>query len=363
MVCVVPKSSLPSWLRAKALFEFVQVPTTNALSDVAPSPVPPSDGGGSHWVVDAWGGMTVRQASADLLINGGGHTNYAGNEIYAITLTQDSPAYRRAWGPTPTGSVNTTSDYYDDGNPAAQHTYYFLQYDAAADRLMRMVGGTYTVGGLHTPISSWNWGAANWNASGTHPNVAGSNFDTGGCCMDPVTGNIYLWDGTWSRTWRKATNDWDFDQFATKANRTYNAMAFDPARGCAWSIGSNANTSSGQVQKWNIAANTYLDISVTGDAAVAATTAAALGIARDPDTGNIYLYADSGVVYKFDPAALTITTVTMSGSTPASDASYGNSQGTFGKFHYVASLKAIVLKPSWTSPLFAFRVELTHGNP
>ena len=62
----------------------VDVPVTNTLSDVSPSPVPP---GSRHAIVTAWTGGCVDQDRGELILAAnGGHTDYAGNEVYACQL-------------------------------------------------------------------------------------------------------------------------------------------------------------------------------------------------------------------------------------------------------------------------------------
>ncbi|NOZ52939.1 MAG: hypothetical protein GXP08_07315 [Gammaproteobacteria bacterium] len=62
-----------------------------------------------------------------LLIWGGGHHDYYGNEIYAFNLTDFS--WDRVTNPSPvTKSADICTDVLSDGNPNSRHTYYNLAY-------------------------------------------------------------------------------------------------------------------------------------------------------------------------------------------------------------------------------------------
>lgn len=90
--------------------------TTATPSSVTPSPVPPGDPTG---VTRTWSGGCLDTTNDMFIIWGGGHTDYAGNEVYALPfntlnwtlLTQPSVS-----------DLNNTG-VYADGRPASKHSY------------------------------------------------------------------------------------------------------------------------------------------------------------------------------------------------------------------------------------------------
>jgi len=95
-----------------------------------------------HNVVDAWGGAIADTARNRLILWGGGHNDYYGNEIYAldlnelkmVRLTDPSPIN----GPAPYAPKCVTTLL--DGKPNARHAYSGLAYVADMDRLYAFSG-------------------------------------------------------------------------------------------------------------------------------------------------------------------------------------------------------------------------------
>lgn len=345
--------SLPSYLSSAAINQWVQVPNGNiSAAGVAPSPSP--GGSGVSGVTDAWGCATVRQSSGHLILNGGGHGDYYGNENYALDLMSESPAWSRVWGPTPNGSMDTTAGvyYHPDGNPKSDHTYYNLWYDTVNDRLMRVFTGDPPNANNSRDVNSWTWGAANWNPEGTHPDCPYGTYD-GGKCQNYATGDLYFWGNTNNAIWTRSTNTWTTANGNNTLSALNNATAYDPVRGCVWCV-AGTGLSSGQVFKWTLP-NTFTSVSVTGGSS-GITTSVSAGAFYCPDTDKVYIYTGAGALYVFDPAALTINQVSTTGTAPSSNSTYGNNTGTLGKLCYVSLFKGLALKPAWNSPTFAMRL-------
>ena len=79
------------------------------LTDVAPSPAV-IQGIGQRGIITAYNGATVLQSRGEYLkIADGGHTDYYGNEIYALNLRTATPGWQRIWGPTPNAQILTSN--------------------------------------------------------------------------------------------------------------------------------------------------------------------------------------------------------------------------------------------------------------
>ena len=72
------------------------------LRPYIPSPVPWGDAGPSS-IMLAWSGGTLDTKRNRLLVWGGGHGDYAGNELYAFDL--NNLQWSRIWGPTPNSII------------------------------------------------------------------------------------------------------------------------------------------------------------------------------------------------------------------------------------------------------------------
>ena len=114
-----------------AVGEWWKVPRVgnSRLADVYPSPNP---GGNQAAIMDAWNGACVDTLRKNLLVWGGGHADYSGNELYAFDLVNF--VWRRKTFPsTPDADDGET---YADGSPTIGHTYSCLVYLPDLDKML-----------------------------------------------------------------------------------------------------------------------------------------------------------------------------------------------------------------------------------
>ena len=99
------------------------------LLDVTPSPVPPGVTGVAS-IMDAWSGGAYDTQRDRLIVWGGGHTDYSGNELYVFDI--ETLTWTRLTDPT--YDVGGGAPYYNDGSPRSRHSYDYLQYLPTIDR-------------------------------------------------------------------------------------------------------------------------------------------------------------------------------------------------------------------------------------
>ena len=92
-VTVTPPAQSP--LDSLQAGQWYEAPNSK-LSSVYPSPLPPGD---PIDIMLAWNGGAFDTARNNLIIWGGGHGNYGGNEIYTFNI--GTLAWARPWGPSP----------------------------------------------------------------------------------------------------------------------------------------------------------------------------------------------------------------------------------------------------------------------
>lgn len=141
------------------------------LSDVVPSPLPP--GNGQNSIIKAWNAAVSLQSRGEYLkVAEGGHGDYYGNEIYALRLKDETPGWKRIWGPTPNAQITTTSIAYNDpavrygdGAPKTAHGWHYRQATetASGDRLWTLMtnaggGGQWTTDCWSIPRASLDTG-------------------------------------------------------------------------------------------------------------------------------------------------------------------------------------------------------------
>ncbi len=76
---------------------------------------------GAGAIMNAWNGGTLDTISSQLLIWGGGHGDYWGNEVYSFSL--NTLKWTRVTDPSDPSTWSGTTGVMPDGKPAAPHTY------------------------------------------------------------------------------------------------------------------------------------------------------------------------------------------------------------------------------------------------
>lgn len=135
----ISASTRPAWVTAAPLLTWTDVPG----SVVAPSGFPTAYGQPYGPMAYSGGVMCGTKL---LLVAGGGHADYFGNEVYAIDLSAASPAWSQLIGPSALDDINPGHHYNNDGRPVSQHTYSHLVYSAAANKVFFPRAGTYFTG-------------------------------------------------------------------------------------------------------------------------------------------------------------------------------------------------------------------------
>ncbi|MBI3900081.1 MAG: hypothetical protein HY308_17570 [Gammaproteobacteria bacterium] len=125
-----------------------EVPNSK-MTDVC---VSPALWGNCIYVTDAWGGGAFDPIHRKMLIFGGGHADYLGNEVYSFDLRTGK--WERLTDPSPvkdpvTGAIvaSAGTDPLPDGNPVSRHTYDQLAYITHVNRFLSQGGATAPNGG------------------------------------------------------------------------------------------------------------------------------------------------------------------------------------------------------------------------
>jgi len=335
--------------------EWFQIPNT-AISNADPATVPPGNTGPQSKVV-AWTSFVVDTRNSKVYsVAGGGHNDYAGNEVDELTLEVDTPGpWTQRLAPTPAGQLTNCQSYYGDGRPAARHSYYGVTLDTANDRIMLFGGAEWCVnGGFHSAISSYNIGANTYNGSGTHPGSVGSlGSGVAAYAVDPLTGNVYgAKDFVFAR-WNRSTNTFTTlspSGSPAAGNETMSAM--DTTRGRILFVG--GQTPGGDHHIYTIAQNTFTAISLNGANAgnVAAADGAAMVYVDVLDRFLVRLGGVGGTVYQINPTTWEVTTYPTTGgsSVPATQ------NGPYNKFLYVPRLGGVIYVPTYSGNAWFMRI-------
>lgn len=289
---------------------------------------------------------------------GGGHNDYAGNEVDELDLEADQPAWAQKLAPTPSGSLTNCQPYYADGRPTSRHTYYGVTLDIVNDRIMLFGGAPWCIGGgFHSAVSSYNIGSNTYNGAGTHPNILNQGVATseGGAAytLDPITGDVYKAMFSNYARWTRSTNSWSALTPAgsgPNGHETMSAMDTSARRRILYIGGASSNDR----HVYTIASNTFSAITLNGPSAasIAGAQKGALVYVEAFDRFLVRLAAAGGTVYMVDPATFEVTTLatTGGGSIPSTQ------NGPYNKFLYVPRLGGAVYVPSYSGNAWFLRL-------
>lgn len=212
---------LPRWAQGLSTWQWFEIPNT-ALSSVDPA-VRPLGATGPRSKIEAWCGASLRrQGSVYMIGAAGGHADYAGNEVNALTLTADAPVWTQVREPSSNADVINEVQFYLDNRPAATHTYSATQYIDRLDRLV-VFGSQGLLGNFPTAPAGYQYtgtsrsfsfdvARGDWDA----PDYI-AQFPSGGdwiaclCVRHPLTGDVYYsrsYGSGWFR-WTATANRWD----------------------------------------------------------------------------------------------------------------------------------------------------------
>lgn len=312
-----------------------EVPNSR-IRDVLPNPIPPGATGPASVIV-AWNSGAYDTKRDRLIVWGGGHGDYGGNEIYTFDI--NTLRWSRIWGPSPNipPPPDSCGETYSDGNPVSRHTYDGLEYLPNVDRFWTHGGSLYCGGGWGTRATwHFDFGGLRWTRRADHPN----DSDLGKVSTyDPTTGRVLV-DGagsSYSRLYEydPVANAWI--QRGLGAIGNYHQTAtFDWKRKLFVRIGG------GEVDVYDLSQSGLVQprrVSTTGDTTMVNT--AYPGITYDPVSDKIVAWHGGATVF-----TLNLDTWNWQRVSPAPTntviPTQAPWQGTYKRWRYVPSKNAFI---------------------
>lgn len=138
-----------------------------AMADV----LPPQDTvpGSRAAIVTAWSGGVYDRDRNRMVVWGGGHADYAGNEVYAFDL--EALAWTRLGDPSLDVGGDEASGYYPDGRPRSRHTYDYLAYVPELGAMCSVGGaGLWMSGQINVDnLDCYDFATGQWSARSPAP--------------------------------------------------------------------------------------------------------------------------------------------------------------------------------------------------
>ena len=318
-------------------------------------------------IIEAWGGGAYDSRQRKMLVWGGGHNDYWGNEIYGFDLRQGR--WERLTDPTQGKLVSeANSDPLPDGQPNSRHTYDGMQYITHRAQTFAH-GGAISPGGGGTAVT-WLFDSEKrvWTAASTTGGPGGYALAS---AYDPASRLVIVraTKGLWS--YDADANQWqrligfgyapNWPRYEVSRNKR---GAVDTKRQLFWSVGSN-DLLVWDIQKKTLVTNEW--VTIGGDPY---TNAARLK--NNPlqvfESGGGDIFNARGPGFDYDskadqfvawkggaPSILDLSTKTWhTGSKAGSPLSQARN-GTFGRWRYVPEYNVFLLVNSASSNVFFYK--------
>jgi hypothetical protein len=304
-------------------------------------------------ITQDWNGGVFDTKRNRLIIWGGGHNGYYGNEVYAVNL--DTQTIQRLTDPGfPIGPVDTCLEAIANNTQAnSRHTYDGIEYIPGKDAMF-VFGGSLACGLGAFGRDTWlfNFATNTWqkkNPSGPLPRAIPGILTA----YDNISGLVYLYDD--QHFYSYDVNADRFTQLSTVSRLVgYHLNAtIDPVRRKFLIIGHDNIQGAGRVWSMDIAAGSNYQLTqlVTSGGDQLLNTQYP-GVEYDPVTDRIVAWGDKSpnVVYSLNLDTRQWTSVTYTGGpTPV-----GN--GTHGRWRYSPASNVFALANKVTDNVFIMRL-------
>jgi hypothetical protein len=302
-------------------------------------------------VIENWSGGAFDTKRNRLIIWGGGHFAYGGNEIYAF----DVPTLKWIRVNDPSIPVGDGSPYASDGAPTSRHTYDYLDYVPSIDRFCTFGGaGLYSDSSGSSNTDCFDFDALRWERKAVIPST-GDTFGSK-AVYDPISGKVYLqtgFGGTFS-SYDPTANKWT-TLISNSSMDYYLVGAVDPVRRKLVMAGS------GQLRVLDLLnpGAGFSTVSSSGDMTV--VNAQAPGFVYDPVSDRFIGWNGGADVF-----SLNMDTMVWSRISPASGNSTvptaPNDSGTYGRFRYIPSKNAFIVVNSVDEDVFIYKLSSQPGT-
>lgn len=353
----VPECDPPAWYPDSS-GTVVAIPAqagAATLDAVVPKPTPFNRPVSGH--IGAWNGGVLlhREGLPYIATHGGGHGDYAGNEISIFGPlcgddAADTPAWQVLWGPTPEAEVAADQAWNLDGNPNISHTRDTMAVLGGSFFRLWQSGRYPGVSG-HRDTMRFDLASLQWDAEGSHPDVAsgGSGGIRGAVVADQSRGVLWVvHDGNSSLVSYDPVAQ-QYTEHASSYTTSIEVTAtLDPTRDhlLVWDGRDNPRW-----LRFDLADPDAPPVTEGFDGSFPPyKSGLEFDVARDryvalSDADNL------GVVHEMDPETLTWTERSFVGDVPPPN----NTQGHFGRFRYVPTMLGYIFVPSATGPVYFFR--------
>ncbi|RPJ27526.1 MAG: hypothetical protein EHM35_14175, partial [Planctomycetaceae bacterium] len=267
----------------------------------------------------SYSGGTFDSVYNRMLVFGGGHLIYGGNEVYALSFDDFVWSYLNEPSPYAIAEAHTQTDaYYSDGRPVSRHSYNQLAFMWPWASLVAVGANAVYFNSdqnVDLPLDVlWDYK----RTANPHLYASPTPWTTRGdyavpvnayscSCVDPVTGHLWLMNnqisaggifdldpstGTWTTRWANNQSGGSFYGY-------YSICAIDPINRYLIKIGY------GKYEKWSIDTDPIVKVASVSGSSIAPLASTHPTLAWNSRTGRFCSWiggTDRRVVYELDAA-------------------------------------------------------------
>lgn len=332
-----------------------EVPNTNLSAVFPPKAGHPAWGiEGPGAVVASWSGAAFDTARNVLIVTGGGHGAYGGNEIYEFDLA--TMTWHRVTEPSPMIPDPVRGDPYyvtTDGSRVSSHTYDGLEYIPTLKALFMWGGSQYRSGNNQDKAAYlFDLQARTWQRKSESPDywiqpaTAWDSFrnrvlvvyKTGLYAYDPATDK-----------WDTIANGWWFQSGCT--------AAYSPDHDLFLRLAAESHVPAG-----------YIDFRTSDDLKkaplVGAVPTTRVGLTYHPPSQRFVVWDGHAVVWTIDPVTWQVVEHTAAGGPSRTDErGVEKNHGTYSRWHYVPAYGVFVGLNSSDDNVWIYRLPSVTDTP
>jgi hypothetical protein len=317
---------------------------------------PPNGFGGSdygfsdkcHNVIEAWNSAILDTRRNRLVLWGGGHADYLGNDLYAVELAAHT--VRRLTDPgLPVVRGACAETLVNGSQPNSRHTYDALVYMEHVDRMFVFGGSLSECGSFSNATWTFNFTSMTWerrNPAGPIPRPDPGVVSA----YDPTTGKVFLHDSSYFYSYDFGTDR--YERLSSFNGIDYHMTAvIDPVRRKFFVVGA------GYVYAYDLGRHGLFFGRQTLDTKGGEPIVKSVypGLAYNPTTGTILAWNGGDTVYSLNVDTKTWTPITYSGGPGEAPRN-----GTFKRWSYSPTSGVFVVANRMNQNVYVFR--LTPGS-
>ncbi|WP_350293983.1 hypothetical protein [uncultured Croceitalea sp.] len=308
-------------------------------------------------IIDAWCGGVFDTVGNRILIWGGGHLGYFGNDMYAFDL--DTSMWSQVMAPSNYSALTSyeSSGQYPDGRPLARHTYGNMAFIASEN--------TFLATGAYGISPSGNGDNRFWAVDLNAPNLEWAektasesvgSMTASYAAYNDVDKMVYYHKASSGRFYKYDIKTDTHTYLTQKAVQIYAAAAMDTKRNKLLVLG---GSSGDQAFVWDLNSSEPSNEDLTNNSVFQNSSGSELsndsqfGLSYDVLNDKFVAWKGGKTVYVINPETYEVTKIVPSGEVNPGDPV---SNGTYGRFRYAPSIEAFILVNGIDQDVFIFKL-------